>query len=796
MRTITYLFKKVPVCTFFSIISFGAISQTFNEGIGTASGTVQIATHESNNGFDNDALAMSGTADLRSSGASSGYSGASGGMYVNFAASQNKSFQISGIVASGLGCLNVSFGIYKSTTGSNGSSFSVQYSTDGTNFTTLSYAALPTGAGTDVWTSRSITGIPATTNLTLRFVSSGVAGLSFKLDDIVLTATPASAGTISISNASICSGGSVTLSGSTVANTSYQWQELLSGTWTNINGATNGASQVVNPSADRSYRRVDTGICGSANSNVVQVAVIADPTLSFNSSDVSCFGSSDGSASASVSGGTAQNSYSYNWGPGNPNGDGTASISQLAAGTYSLSISGALGCNASGSVEINEPEELIASSSATPILCYGDEATVSVSASGGSAPYSGTGEFTVSAGSYSYTVTDANGCGSITEIVIEEPDELVASSSASPILCNGGESTVTVSASGGTEPYSGTGDFTVSAGSHSFTVTDANGCSSITEIVVEEPAELSASSSATPILCNGGESTVTVSASGGTEPYSGTGDFAVGAGSHEFTVTDANGCSASTSIEISEPEALSIDAGQDVTLLYGYGPVSCASLSAAASGGTEAYSYSWESASSGVVSGASITACPTASEVYTATVVDANGCEASDELSICVVDVRCEIGRSGNYNVEMCQIPPGHPENAHTICVDESAVPAHLAMGCQLGACGELETACSELERNHTFETQATLKPAALSLFPNPAENVVTISLTLSKEGKYSVILYNNLGQELVYVYEGNFNEYENRTFDVNISTLENGIYMLGVSNGSEMIENIRVIKQ
>lgn len=729
MRTITYQIKRASLCLFFSTQAIFGYTQTFSEGIGTVNGTVQIATHESNNGFDNDALTMSGTADLRSTGPSSGYTGASGGMFVNFAASQNKTFQISGIVVSDLGCLNVSFGIYKSTTASNGSSFSVQYSTDGINFTTLSYPALPTGTGTDTWTSRSITGIPATTNLTLRFVSSGVAGLSFKLDDIVLTATPATAGTISISNSSICSGGSVTLSGSTVANTTYQWQELLSGIWTNINGATNGASQVVNPSSNRSYRRVDTGICGSANSNVVQVSVIADPTLSFNSSDVSCFGLSDGSAGASVSGGTAQNNYTYDWGPGNPSGDGTASISQLAAGTYSLSISGSLGCNASSSVEINEPDELIASSSATEISCNGGESTVSVSASGGTAPYFGTGDFVVSAGSYSYIVIDANGCSAETEIEISEPEELVASSSATAILCNGDESTVSVSADGGTSPYSGTGEFQVSAGSYS------------------------------------------------------------------YTVTDANGCSASTSIDISEPELLTIDAGDDVTVVYGFGPGSCVTLESLADGGTEDYSYSWSGSVTPGGNGSTINVCPTSSEIFTASVVDANGCVATDEVSVCVIDVTCESGHGGNIKVEMCQIPPGHPENAHTICVDQSAVPAHLAIGCQLGACGEMEAACSGLARNPELQSRAALNAAALSIYPNPTENTLQISLTMTKDGNYTVLLYDNMGRVVMEVYNGKFDEYENRTFEVNISSLENGIYSVGVSSGEQMIETIRVVK-
>src|SRR5215471_7450671 len=165
-----------------------------------------------------------------------------------------------------------------------------------------------------------------------------------------------------------------------------------------------------------------------------------------------------------------------------------------------------------------------------------------VRATGGTAPYSGTGTFSVPAGTYSYTVTDHNGCLSTTTGNITEPDAIVASSSNTAILCHGGNSTVTVSATGGTGPYSGTGTFSVPAGTYSFTVTDANSCTDTTTGPITHPAAVVASSSNTAILCHGGNSTVTVSATGGTGPYSGTGTFAHAAGTYSYTVTDANSC--------------------------------------------------------------------------------------------------------------------------------------------------------------------------------------------------------------------------------------------------------------
>ena len=230
----------------------------------------------------------------------------------------------------------------------------------------------------------------------------------------------------------------------------------------------------------------------------------------------------------------------------------------VGAGTHTFTIVDG-DCSSTQTITIGQPEQLVVSAEFTPILCNGGTSTVTVSASGGTAPYSGTGTFPVSAGTYTYTVTDANGCVASKEIVVTEPSKLEIQVTSTPILCNGGSSTVTVSASGGTTPYNGTGTYTVSAGTHSYTVTDANGCVASKEIVVTEPSKLEIQVTSTPILCNGGQSTVTVSASGGTAPYTGTGTFTVSAGTHSYTVTDANGCVASKEIVVTEPRKLEID---------------------------------------------------------------------------------------------------------------------------------------------------------------------------------------------------------------------------------------------
>ena len=99
------------------------------------------------------------------------------------------------------------------------------------------------------------------------------------------------------------------------------------------------------------------------------------------------------------------------------------------------------------------------------------------------------------------------------------PTTLTAASAGAAILCNGGTTTITVSATGGTTPYTGTGTFTAAAGTITYTVSDASGQTASTTIVVSQPTVISASTLAGTIAVFGGTTNVTVIASGGTGAF-------------------------------------------------------------------------------------------------------------------------------------------------------------------------------------------------------------------------------------------------------------------------------------
>ncbi|KAF2340120.1 SprB repeat-containing protein, partial [Flavobacterium ginsenosidimutans] len=136
----------------------------------------------------------------------------------------------------------------------------------------------------------------------------------------------------------------------------------------------------------------------------------------------------------------------------------------------------------------------------------------------------------LSAGNYTVTVTDANSCSANANVIINEPTALTASISKTNVSCNGGTNgSAAVSVTGGTGAYtylwapSGGTAATASgliAGTYTVTVTDANLCQTTETVTIDEPAALTASTTKTDVLCSQADNgTATVTASGGTGPY-------------------------------------------------------------------------------------------------------------------------------------------------------------------------------------------------------------------------------------------------------------------------------------
>ena len=368
--------------------------------------------------------------------------------------------------------------------------------------------------------------------------------------------------------------------------------------------------------------------------------------------DVSCNGGTDGQAIATVSGGRP--AFSYLW----TNGQTTATATNLSATTHTVTVTDAGGCTATASATPTEPPALTVSLAvSSAVSCNGAaDGAITATPAGGTPTYSyvwSDGQTTatatgLTAGTYSVTITDANGCTSTNSLTLTEPTALTASASMTQSAsCNGatdGEALAT--ASGGTAPYSylwSDGQTTatatnLAAGVYTVTVTDANGCQVTATVSINNVIPWSASLFQTGLIDCFGDATASVSVNitggAGSNPFTylwSNGQTTatatnLPAGTHSVTITDANGCTSSELITITEPaELLTTTSVVDSVSCFGF---SDGSATVSVSGGTPGYSYLWGNGQT------SATAVGLVAGTYVVTVTDANGCTATDNITL------------------------------------------------------------------------------------------------------------------------------------------------------------------
>ena len=448
---------------------------------------------------------------------------------------------------------------------------------------------------------------------------------------------------------------------------SFNWKNGAltgSGTGTTISGLVAGTYAITVTSANG---------CSSATSATITTDTplsIADPTVT----NALCSGTSTGAITIAVSGGTSP--YSYNWGSGVTTQNRTA----LAAGTYNVTVTDAKNCTATATATVTQPTALAASTTQTNIACFGaSTGAINLTATGGTSPYTynwGGGVTTqnrtgLAAGTYIVTVTDANNCTKTAVTTLTQPAAALAiASNVTNISCGSGTGSITLNVSGGTSPYTynwGGGITTqnrtgLAAGTYTVTVTDANSCISTTSATVTASTGLTLTPSVTNVNCFGGSTgAINLTVSSGTTPYTynwGGGvttqnRTALAAGSYTVTVTDASGCSGTTTITLTQP-ATALDATATATNVT-CGGGTTGTINITPTGGTSPYTYDW---------GGGITTqnrTSLAAGTYTVTVTDAKGCTKTVmqtitqplvlALSLTKTDVSCTGGTDGAINL-------------------------------------------------------------------------------------------------------------------------------------------------
>ncbi len=364
---------------------------------------------------------------------------------------------------------------------------------------------------------------------------------------------------------------------------------------------------------------------------VVQTAEVPQgaeiqPTLT--TADVTCPGAADGVLTVTATGGSPEGdcAYTYSVEPSLTEQSCGVFVG-AAAGVYTVMITDAEGCTATQTTEILQPNAIEINLTASPVTCNAtDDGTLTATATGGSPnaecgyTYSvepslnedGCGVFIgATAGIYTLTVTDTNGCTATQSAEVTQAEELILGVTNILVSCAGaGDGTVTASATGGNpladcpytysiEPALPSVDCGVFAeagpGVYAVTAEDAAGCQLTVFTEVAEPAELTAELTAVNITCPGGtDGAANIDITGGTAPYAGETFFEnVPAGDYTTTVTDAAGCEISIAFALTQPDSLTFTADPQ-NASTGSSNDGSITLSDP-TGGTAPYDYLWSS---------------------------------------------------------------------------------------------------------------------------------------------------------------------------------------------------------
>ncbi len=500
------------------------------------------------------------------------------------------------------------------------------------------------GAYTYTWST-----VPAQTNAT----ATGLTAISYSVtvtDNLGcsgtanITITQPSAVVVSVTSNvdplcnGVCSGtATASSSGGTGAYT-YSWNTVPVQTTAVANGlcATSYTVTVL-----------DANSCSNNNSVSLSEPTALNPSVS--GVNPLCNGGTDGSVNLTISGGTG--AYTYLWSPG---GQTTQDISGVASGVHSVTITDNNNCDTNISFTLTDPPIIVPTATAVDASCGQSNGQVSVTATGGTGAYTydwddiGTSTTAIvnslPAGVYNVTVTDANGCFTITTTTINNLSGGIATASVvtNVSIAGGCDGEATVTLAGGTAPFTYVWDDSgnqttmnatgLCAGTYCVTVTDVNGCSASACIIITEPLGIVLSITGVNNLCNGycnGQATVTVA--GGVLPYTyswspsgGIGPIASNLCANAYTVTviDANGATSNISIAITEPTAISIALTPTDPICNG----SCdGRIQAVITGGTGTYTYLWDDGNTQTNALADLLCSGT----YTILVTDGNSCTAS-----------------------------------------------------------------------------------------------------------------------------------------------------------------------
>lgn len=613
----------------------------------------------------------------------------------------------------------------------------------------------------------------------------------------VLIAQPASAVSASITASTnvLCHGnntGAATASGSGGTGS-------LTYTWSN-----SGSTATISSLTAATYTVTVTDASGCTGTTTVAITQPTAPlSISFAITNVLCNGGGSGAITATASGGTGTITYLWS------NSATTATITTLAANTYTITVTDANGCTLVDSAEVTQPSSAVNAtiSSSTNVICFGQSngtATASGSGGTGSMSYAWSGGGTsatktgMAAGTYTVTVTDANGCTDIANVTITQPNAAVSVNviNITHVSCRfGSNGKGTASGAGGTgsKTYVWSNGVTTALnnnlpiGTYTVTATDQNGCTATNSFTITQPATSVsvAVTGSTNIVCYGGATgAASALGSGGVGSFFyvwsnasiGASLSGVAAGTYTVSASDQNSCTATASLVITQPDPFLSNAIVADESCEGEND---GEIDANVSGGTSPYGYLWSNAQTSAV------ATGLSPGTYSVTVSDVNGCTTTgggvvDAGSIPPVP---DLGPNVTVTGQDVTLDPGvfdgyewqDGSNLPTFIVTETgtySVTVTDSNGC---------TGTDQITVTIWPTGVGEIGQGSIQLYPNPTQGQVDVVSNSVFKGDVQIELFDVRGQR-VSVNSVQINE---RTLRLNMESLAKGTYHLRLSDAN-----------
>ena len=440
-------------------------------------------------------------------------------------------------------------------------------------------------------------------------------------------------------------------------------------------------------------------------------------TITTSITNALCNGTATGSVVITATGGTPGYLYAADGGTYGA----SSTLTGLTAGTHTVYVQDANGCIFSSSITVGQPRPISMDSIVMQQpACFGSaNGVITVYASGGvpaytyaynTGTYGAVNTFTgLTSAAYTLHIKDANGCIKDTTVTLLQPAAIVPTALVSPSFCNTlSDGHVTLSATGGTPGYTfaiGTGAYgstgyfsPLAAGTYTLHVKDNHGCVKDTSITITDSLHVTGTLTTTPAVCyHDANGTITVAGSGGINPYiyeigtsgySSTNTFTgLAAGSYTIQVKDSVGCTGTATIAVTEPANLlpSVAITQPACNGNNNG-----SVVIAASGGTAAYTYSFDGGA--FSSTTTYTSLPSGIDSFT--IKDAHGCLHDTVFtilqpavlgvgSLTVTNVSCHNGADGTVIVAGSGGTAPYQYAANASAYQTSSLLTGLAAGIQ-----------------------------------------------------------------------------------------------------------------